>query len=36
MYTLFAVSLDTDSGADYLSATLNKYSKGLLSTVLGL
>lgn len=33
MYTLFAVSLDTDSRVDYLSVTLNKYSKGLLSAV---
>lgn len=36
MYTLFAVSPDTDSRVDYLSLTPHKYSQGLLSAVPGL
>lgn len=36
MYTLFAVSPDTDSRVDYLSFTPHKYSQGLLSAVPGL
>jgi len=36
MYTLFAVSPDTDSRVDYLSLTPHKYRQGLLSPVPGL
>lgn len=36
MYTLFAVSPDTDSRVGYFSLTPHKYSHGLLSAVPGL